>query len=241
MKKLVLLLICIIIIGTAYLLGRYLIHSKPKPIPKEVVELLPYVDILIAKKTIQETTIETFGTVKARTQTNLIAEVPGLIEAVAPFSKEYNSSLTSFRNGGFFEKGDLLIKIEETDLKEYCFEPNKNLVNFCKEINIPAICFPKGLKNNYKKFINEVKPNAINIDQEIDPAWARIHLNSVCIQGGMDPEILLKNERVVLDETEKYLEIFSNHKYIFNLGHGIMPETDPENVKTLVKFVKDFK
>ena len=116
MKKLVLLLTCIIIIGTAYLLGKYLIHSKPKPVPKEVVELLPYVDILLAKKTIQKTTIETFGTVKARTQTNLIAEVPGLIEAVAPFSEEYNSSLTSFRNGGFFEKGDLLIKIEDTDL-----------------------------------------------------------------------------------------------------------------------------
>ena len=37
-----------------------------------------------------------------------------------------------------------------------------------------------------------MKPNAINIDQEIDPTWAKIHLNSVCIQGGMDPEILLK-------------------------------------------------
>ena len=116
MKKLVLLVSCIIIIGTAYLLGRYLIHSKPKPIPNEVVEQLPYVDILIAKKTIRKTTIETFGTVKARTQTNLIAEVSGLIEAVAPFSKEFNSSVTSFRNGGFFEKGDLLLKIEDTDL-----------------------------------------------------------------------------------------------------------------------------
>ena len=55
MKKIVLLLTCIIIVGTAYLLGRYLIHSKPKPKPNEVVELLPYVDILIAKKTIQKT------------------------------------------------------------------------------------------------------------------------------------------------------------------------------------------
>ena len=116
MKKIVLLLTCIIIVCTAYLLGRYLIHSKPKPKPNEVVELLPYVDILIAKKTVHKTTIETFGTVKARTQTNLIAEVPGLIEAVAPFSEEFNNSFTSFRNGGFFEKGDLLIKIEDTDL-----------------------------------------------------------------------------------------------------------------------------
>ena len=131
--------------------------------------------------------------------------------------------------------------IEETDLNEYCFEPNKNLVNFCKEINIPAICFPKGLKNNYKKFISKVKPNAINIDQEIDPTWAKIHLNSVCIQGGMDPEILLKNEKIVLDETEKYLEIFKNNPYIFNLGHGILPTTNPNIIKKIVDKVNLIK
>jgi len=57
MKNLVLLVSCIIIIGAAYLLGRYLIHSKPIPIPNEVVEQLPYVDILIAKKTIRKKTL----------------------------------------------------------------------------------------------------------------------------------------------------------------------------------------
>ena len=40
---------------------------------------------------------------------------------------------------------------------------------------------------------------------------------------------------------KKYLDAFKNHKYIFNLGHGIMPETDPENVNALVNFVKEFK
>ena len=50
----------------------------------------------------------------------------------------------------------------------------------------------------------------------------------------LDKNDMLKNAR-------KYLEIFKNHKYIFNLRHGVLPETKPENVKILVDYVKDFK
>ena len=45
----------------------------------------------------------------------------------------------------------------------------------------------------------------------------------------------------MLKSAQKYLEIFKNHQYIFNLGHGVIPETKPENVKMLVDFVKDFR
>ncbi len=124
--------------------------------------------------------------------------------------------------------------IKEEDLEEYCFTPNKSLVKFCRENEIPSICFPKGLKNNYKKFLQIVKPDAINIDQRVDPIWARANLNDVCIQGGMDPKVLLNNESVVLQETERYLEVFKNNPYIFNLGHGILPETNPNIVKKIV-------
>tara|TARA_B100000886_G_scaffold337857_1_gene299461 strand:+ start:783 stop:1733 length:951 start_codon:yes stop_codon:yes gene_type:complete len=124
--------------------------------------------------------------------------------------------------------------IKEEDLEEYCFTPNKSLVNFCRENEIPSICFPKGLKNNYKKFLKKVKPDAINIDQKVDPIWAKANLNDVCIQGGMDPEVLLKGERKALKESERYLEIFKNNPYIFNLGHGILPETNPNIIKKIV-------
>jgi uroporphyrinogen decarboxylase len=124
--------------------------------------------------------------------------------------------------------------ISEIDLNEYCYKPNSSLVNFCNNNNIPTICFPKGLKKNYKEFNENVKPDAINIDQDIDPLWAIENLNNICIQGGMNPEILLKDEKVALLETEKYLDIFKNTPYIFNLGHGILPATDPIIVKKIV-------
>ena len=124
--------------------------------------------------------------------------------------------------------------IIKENLDEYCFKPNTSLVNYCKINKIPSICFPKGLRNNYKEFIDKVKPDAINIDQDIDPIWAKNNLAKTCIQGGMSPELLLKNEKIVLKETEKYLETFKNYPYIFNLGHGILPNTNPDIVKKIV-------
>ena len=124
--------------------------------------------------------------------------------------------------------------IRDDCLEEYCFSPNKSLVDFCRDNKIPSICFPKGLKDKYKQFIEKVNPNAINIDQDVDPVWAKKQLGSVCIQGGMNPQILLESEKKALEEVERYLEIFKNSPYIFNLGHGILPNTNPEIIKKIV-------
>ncbi len=131
--------------------------------------------------------------------------------------------------------------IKDEDLNEYCYKPNKSLVNFCKENEIPSICFPKGLNENYKNFLEEVKPDAISIDYDIDPLWAKNNFGNTCIQGGMDPNILLKDEKIALEEMEKYLEVFKNNPYIFNLGHGILPETNPSIIKKIVDRVNIIK
>ena len=110
----------------------------------------------------------------------------------------------------------------------------------CKENNIPSICFPKGLKNNYKEFTKQVSPDGISIDYDIKPEWAANNLKGICIQGGMDPKILLTDKKTLEKEAIKYLEIFRDHPYIFNLGHGILPETKPEMLEHLVKFVKNY-
>jgi len=61
------------------------------------------------------------------------------------------------------------------------------------------------------------------------------------IQGGLDPKILLTDKEILKKEVEKYLHIFKDHPYIFNLGHGILPETKIEMVEDLIKIVRDFK
>ena len=116
MKKIAIIGLCGLIIGIAVFIGKILVDSKPVAEPKEIVASLPFVDIIVANRISQKATIEAYGTVQARTLTNLIAEVPGLIEGVAPFGENSDNDISSFRAGGFFEKGDLLVKIEDTDL-----------------------------------------------------------------------------------------------------------------------------
>ena len=131
--------------------------------------------------------------------------------------------------------------LPEEFLNKYCYEPNRILVRYCKENKIPVICFPKGLNNNYIDFFKIVKPDGLNIDYDLKPEWVRENFENICIQGGMHPKILLQDDRKILKEAEKYLKIFKDFPYIFNLGHGLLPETKPEKLKKLVNFVQNYK
>ena len=131
--------------------------------------------------------------------------------------------------------------IPSQQLNDYCYKPNKKIVKFCKEKNIPVICFPKGIKENYLKFITEVKPDCLSLDYETDPIWAQKNLRGLCLQGGMDPKILFKSEIEIFNEVDKYLNIFKETPYIFNLGHGLLPETNPDIVGKIVERVANFK
>jgi uroporphyrinogen decarboxylase len=129
--------------------------------------------------------------------------------------------------------------LEEKDLPNYIYSPTLNLVNYVKSLNIPVICFPREIKN-YKEFCEIVKPDAIGIDYNVNP---RKILNDIKIpiQGGLDPKILLTDKERLKKEAIKYLDIFKDHPYIFNLGHGVLPETDPNMFEYLVNTVKDYK
>ncbi len=128
--------------------------------------------------------------------------------------------------------------LEEKDLPNYVYIPTLNLVEYVKSLNTPVICFPKGIKN-YKNYCEIVKPDAICIDYETDPLRILKEIK-IPVQGGLDPKVLLTDKDNLKKETKKYLDIFKDHPYIFNLGHGVLPETDPSMMDCLVKIVKDY-
>ncbi len=128
--------------------------------------------------------------------------------------------------------------LEERDYPNYIYTPTLKLVDYVKSLNIPVICFPRNIKN-YKEFCEIVKPDAVNIDYNIDPLTIRKDIK-IPIQGGLDPKILLTDKKNLKKETLKYLDIFKDHPYIFNLGHGILPETKPEMVEFLIKTVREY-
>ena len=128
--------------------------------------------------------------------------------------------------------------LEEKDLPNYVYSPTLNLVNYVKSLNTPVICFPREIKN-YKEFCDIVNPDAVSIDYNIDPKKILNDIN-IPIQGGLDPKILLTDKETIKKEAIRYLDIFKDHPYIFNLGHGVLPETDPNMMDYLVKIVKNY-
>ena len=128
--------------------------------------------------------------------------------------------------------------LDENDLPNYIYNPTLSLVNYVKSLNVPAICFPRGIKN-YKNYCDIVNPDAVNIDYDVDPISIFKSIN-IPVQGGLDPKVLLTDISNLKKQALKYLDIFKDHPYIFNLGHGVLPETNPEMVDYLVKIVKDY-
>ena len=129
--------------------------------------------------------------------------------------------------------------LTEDKYEKYIYQPTIELVEYVKSLGVQVICFPRGIKS-YKEFCDIVKPSAINIDYETDPKNIADNIN-IPVQGGMNPAHLLLEEDKMLKSARNYLEIFRNHNYIFNLGHGVVPETNPERIKKLVDFVKGYK
>ena len=128
--------------------------------------------------------------------------------------------------------------LDEKDLPNYVYIPTLNLVEYVKSLKVPVICFPRGIQN-YKSYCDLVRPDAICIDYEIDPLKIQKEIK-IPVQGGLDPKILLTDKENIKKEVMKYLDIFKDHPYIFNLGHGVLPETDPGMMDYLVKMVKDY-
>ena len=127
---------------------------------------------------------------------------------------------------------------ESFDIKKYIYESTAELVEFTKSLDVPVICFPREI-NDYKQYVYEVSPDAINIDYNVD---IKLILRSlkVPIQGGLDPKHLLGGRENLKKETLKLLDNFKDHPYVFNLGHGVLPQTDPNMVEYLVNTVKEF-
>ena len=65
-------------------------------------------------------------------------------------------------------------------------------------------------------------------------------MKNTVIQGGLDPKILLLSEEEIISNAKKYFDAFKGLPYVFNLGHGMLPDTDPDKVGKLIKFYKEY-
>jgi uroporphyrinogen decarboxylase len=105
---------------------------------------------------------------------------------------------------------------------------------------VPVIGFPRGAGGSYAAFVAETGVEGCALDTGVDPGWASEALKGrACLQGNLDPMLMVTGGEALVRETRRIVEGFRGGPHIFNLGHGITPEADPDNVSRMLEVIRD--
>jgi len=135
-------------------------------------------------------------------------------------------------------------QLPDHQFDKWVIEPTAKIVAALREshAHVPVIGFPRGAGAAMERYAVETGITAISLDTGVPMAWAREHLQSrLPVQGNLDPLTLVAGGKALEDEATRILAGFGTGPHIFNLGHGIVPETPPENVARLVDLVTGWK
>lgn len=131
--------------------------------------------------------------------------------------------------------------LSEGEFNDWVIGPTAKIVARVKERfpDIPVIGFPRGAGILYERYVAETGVDGVSLDSTVPLQWAADRLQpKVTVQGNLDPLLLLTGGEVMERETRRILEILGNGPFVFNLGHGIIKETPPENVARLMEIVR---
>jgi uroporphyrinogen decarboxylase len=130
--------------------------------------------------------------------------------------------------------------LPEPEFVRWCQEPAARIVAALKAArpDVPVIAFPRGAGALYPGYQEAVAADGLGLDTAVPLAWARRALPEVCLQGNLDPIALLVGGRTMRAEAERIVAALAGSRFIFNLGHGVLPETDPDAVAELVHLIK---
>jgi uroporphyrinogen decarboxylase len=111
-----------------------------------------------------------------------------------------------------------------------------------RHLEVPVIGFPKGAGGKLAAYARETGVNAIGLDETVDPAWAAEELpEDLPVQGNLDPLALIAGGEALASAVKPILDAFAGRPHIFNLGHGILPDTPTTHVEQLIALVKGAK
>lgn len=124
----------------------------------------------------------------------------------------------------------------------YALAPAKRIIAELKSRHpdLPVIAFPREAGDKYLGFARSVGADALAIDTSVDATWAAEHLQKDgCVQGNLDPKLMVTGGAELQSEARRICEALKGGPHIFNLGHGITPEADPENVHLLLEAIRN--
>ncbi|HBQ36986.1 MAG TPA: uroporphyrinogen decarboxylase, partial [Rhodobacteraceae bacterium] len=101
------------------------------------------------------------------------------------------------------------------------------------------IAFPREAGAAYQGFAKTVGADCLALDTKVDLEWAaKVLQTDGCVQGNLDPKLLVEGGARLASETKRIVKALSGGPHIFNLGHGITPDADPENVHIMLETIR---
>ena len=133
--------------------------------------------------------------------------------------------------------------LSEQQFRRWCIAPTREIVRRLKALHpqVPMIGFPRGAGPLYADYADETGVDAVSLDSGVPLDWAAQTLHSsVALQGNLDNQLLVVGGEAMELEARRILDALARGPFVFNLGHGIVPDTPPENVARLVDLVHGF-
>jgi len=127
------------------------------------------------------------------------------------------------------------------DFEKYALIPCRTICAALKarHPDIPIIGFPREAGEKYVGFARATGVDCVALDNSVDPHWAAKHVQvDGCVQGNLASRHMVSGGQDLIDETRAIVEAFSDGPHIFNLGHGITPDADPDNVQLMIDTVR---
>ena len=134
--------------------------------------------------------------------------------------------------------------LSPAQFERWVIEPARRIVDgvHARHPNVPVIGFPRGAGSLYRHYAEKTGVVCIGIDTAVDPIWAAQTLQPVAtVQGNLDPMALVAGGAVMRAEAERILVALGKGPFIFNLGHGIVPQTPPAHVAALSALIKAWR
>lgn len=130
--------------------------------------------------------------------------------------------------------------VAAADWEDFVLAPTRRLVAGVKarHPDVPVIGFPRGAQQQYQGYAGKTGVQAVGIDQSVALDFARQVQQETVVQGNLAPDVLVAGGQSQRAAVAAIKQAFAGKPYIFNLGHGILPETPPEHVAALVQQVR---
>ncbi len=123
----------------------------------------------------------------------------------------------------------------------YALEPTRQIIGALKyrHPGIPVIAFPREAGDNYVGFAKATGADCVALDNSVSADWAAENVQKDgCVQGNLAASHMVTGGQELVDETRAIVRAFSNGPHVFNLGHGITPDADPDNVQLMIDTVR---